>query len=78
MILGPTARPFVVLGGEFARSVRRRGEPQASVAQREIYAEVLPREGGVGMNSSPAVSASSPFDNPSRFGLSKRQPSSTM
>ena len=26
MILGPTARPFVVLGGEFARSVRRRGE----------------------------------------------------
>ena len=26
MILGPTARPFVVLGGEFARLVRRRGE----------------------------------------------------
>ena len=26
MILGPTARPFAVLGGEFARSVRRRGE----------------------------------------------------
>ena len=26
MILGPTARPFVVLGGEFARSMRRRGE----------------------------------------------------
>ena len=26
MILGPTARPLVVLGGEFARSVRRRGE----------------------------------------------------
>ena len=26
MILGPTARPFVVLAGEFARSVRRRGE----------------------------------------------------
>ena len=26
MILAPTARPFVVLGGEFARSVRRRGE----------------------------------------------------
>ncbi len=26
MILGPTARPFVVLGGEFARSVRRRDE----------------------------------------------------
>ena len=26
MILGPTARPFVVLGGEFARSVRRRGQ----------------------------------------------------
>jgi len=24
MILGPTARPFVVTGGEFARSVRRR------------------------------------------------------
>ena len=26
MIFGPSARPFVVLGGEFARSVRRRGE----------------------------------------------------
>ena len=26
MILGSTARPFVVLGGEFARSVRRRGD----------------------------------------------------
>jgi len=26
MILGEIARPFVVLGGEFARSVRRRGE----------------------------------------------------
>ena len=26
MILGSTARQFVVLGGEFARSVRRRGE----------------------------------------------------
>ena len=26
MILGPAARPFVVPGGEFARSVRRRGE----------------------------------------------------
>ncbi len=24
--------------------------------------------GGAGMNTSPAVSASSPFDNPSRFG----------
>jgi hypothetical protein len=26
MILGPTARPYVSLGGEFAHSVRRRGE----------------------------------------------------
>ena len=71
MILGPTARPFIVLGGEFARSVRRRWEPQASVAQREIHAEGLPREGGVGMNSSPAVPGSSPFDSPRALACPK-------
>ena len=41
MILGPTARPFVVLGGEFARSVRRRGEHQLTSMLRAGLAGVV-------------------------------------
>ena len=41
MILGLTARPFVVLGGEFARSVRRRGERQRTSMLRAGLAGVV-------------------------------------